>query len=63
MATEERASEPLFVAECGCRAYEVGDAFVFEPCTQARCEVREFVIAETKRQGKPLSFMEDVPGL
>jgi len=58
MADEEKATEPLFVADCGCTAYEVGEAFVFEPCQQPDCKIKRFVIEESRRQGKPVEYVE-----
>ncbi len=41
-------------APCGCVFATLGDAFLVLPHS-LRCEVYRYAVAESKRQGKPLS--------
>lgn len=42
---------------CGCQFDNVGDAFVFEPCS-LDCEYYLYVIEEGKRQGKDMTHLD-----
>lgn len=46
------AVTPLDEAPCGCRFGNVGDTFVFHPCSQS-CDLLAYVIRESEAQGKP----------
>ena len=44
---------------CGCRIGSVDDTFVLEACDQGMdCPTVRYVMAETKRQGKPYSVLD-----
>lgn len=43
--------------DCGCRIGTVSDTFVIEPCSLT-CQWYLYVVAETQRQGKPISHLE-----
>lgn len=48
-----------FTLDCGCKGYSVGDAFVFEPCSND-CQWAKFVEQEAARQGKPVEHIEGI---
>lgn len=44
---------------CGCRIGTVDDAFVLEACGAGTdCPTVQYVMAETKRQGKPSTVLD-----
>lgn len=45
------------VLPCGCGIGNVDDSFVIEPCSMT-CENYLYAIAETKRQGKPITMVD-----
>ena len=45
------------VLPCGCGIGNVDDSFVIEPCSLT-CENYLYAVAETQRQGKPITMVD-----
>jgi hypothetical protein len=42
------------VLPCGCRIGSRNDTLYYDPCGDPGCEYLQFVLAESRRQGKPI---------